>query len=49
MTPQDQERLAYIRMEAAKWTAQEKDAEQWDSVFLLRVVDELLSLQKVLK
>lgn len=38
----DQERLAQIRMESEKWLALQPESYEWDSSFLLRVIDELL-------
>jgi len=39
MSPEEQERLAHIRANVEKWCALNPDAKNWDSAFLLRLLD----------
>ena len=44
MTKTDQQRLAQIRAENAKWEALWPETTQtWEATFLLRIIDELLA------
>lgn len=36
------DRLSAIRADAKKWQAVNKDARNWDTAFLLRIIDELI-------
>lgn len=39
---EDQERLARIRADSAKWCALDPLAQLWDTAFLIRVIDAIL-------
>ena len=43
MTRIDQKRLAHIRIKMEWWKANRPCAEYWESVFLLKVIDDLLA------
>lgn len=40
MTPSDQERLAQIRADSLAWQAEDKEANNWNDGFLIRLLDE---------